>query len=88
MIKASLRIAFRVEGEFWCAYLAADDTMADAVLLGSIRMSVAQSHGDIKDKFMSLMQETVATAAIDLGAKLVWPDPPRPAPESERSGNA
>lgn len=49
------RLAFRVEGDMWNCYYADMDTMKDAQLLGSIRMSLARDK-KIKDRFMAFMK--------------------------------
>lgn len=86
--KASVRLAMRAEGAFWNAYLADHDTMAGAVLLGSIRMAAVQDK-DRRFRFMALMQESFSAAFRDVGGgKMSWPDPPQAAPEHERSGSA
>jgi hypothetical protein len=82
------RLAMRVEGEFWNAYLASIGTMTDSVLLGSIRMTAVQDR-DRKDRFMALMQESLAAAVREsTGVEISWPDAPESAPEHERSGSA
>jgi len=59
------RLARRVEGDFWNAYLAHNDTMDGAVLLGSIR-APAVKDPDRKARFFGLMKETAAAAVKDL----------------------
>lgn len=81
------RLALRHEGEWWNAYWARSlHSMDGAVLMGSIRMSLA--HGAAKDAFVSTM-----TLAFDqivheiVGQSPTW-SAPRPGPENERSGHA
>jgi hypothetical protein len=85
MNKVPFRLAMRVEGEWWNAYIAKLGTMSDAKLIGSICM-VAASDERIKDAFMQLMIVVVSKIAADLGIKTAWPDPPEAAPEHERAG--
>lgn len=80
------RIAFRVEGAMWNAYLAASDTMEGATLLGSLRMDIARNPIR-KAQFQSLMTEVMA----DLTESAFGERPDmnvQAAPEHERSGNA
>jgi hypothetical protein len=81
------RLALRHEGTWWNAYWAKhQDSMNDAVLLGSIRMSLA--HGAAKDAFVGTM-----TLAFDqivhevVGQTPEWSEP-HAAPEHEKAGNA
>ena len=83
------RLALRVEGDYWNAYFAAPETMENAVHLGSIMMAAVVDNDDRKQAFMALMQDVVADFIEGaIGQRPTWPDPPEPAPESERSGNA
>lgn len=83
----NLRLAFRVEGDWWKAYAAPMGTMDGAVLLGSIGMKAA-SISSIKEAFMELMKDIVNEYLRDAGVVTTgWNDPQR-APESERSGRA
>ena len=85
----AIRMALRVEGDYWNAYLARNHTMDGAMLLGSILLGVIAKSPDRKERFMALMQEALTDAAKDVhGLQLSWPEPPRPAPEHERSGTA
>jgi hypothetical protein len=87
-VRSPFRLALRVEGAFWNAYLAHTDTMAEAMLLGSIRLAAVQDQ-DRQTRFMALMQESLAAALMDAaGIEMSWPDPPETAPEHERSGRA
>lgn len=87
-VRAPFRLAMRAEGAFWNAYLAHSDTMAESMLLGSIRLAAVQEP-DRKARFMALMQESLAAALMDTaGVTISWPDPPKTAPEHERNGSA
>ena len=48
------RLAFRVEGDNWCAYYALTDSMVDAVPLATIRMKLVANQ-DRRKAFMTLM---------------------------------
>lgn len=85
MKKAQIgRLAMREEGEFWNAYFADTESMEDALLLGSIRMTCVRGHPHRKDQFMAMMR-----GIIDQGVKelydqdLKWNEP-TPGPENER----
>jgi hypothetical protein len=56
------RLALRQEGALWNAYLAESDSMNNAVLLGSIKMSVVKNSEARKREFMDLMTAVVADA--------------------------
>lgn len=78
------RLALRIEGEFWNAYYAMPETMDDAVLLGSIRMTIAMDPRR-KAQFMALASEVVA----DLVEEATGTRPrmiTERAPEHERRG--
>lgn len=79
---SKFRLALRVEGEFWNAYLAGMDTMDNALLLGSIRMSVVTNNKRIKSQFMSLMQDTISYAIKnEFGITIKKWERPRTAPK-------
>lgn len=82
-----LRLAFRVEGQFWNCYVAESDTMEGARLVGSVLFDAARSSAAVKSGFISLMKsvfEEIAEAAT--GAEVShWVT--TPAPEHERSGH-
>ena len=82
----SLRLALRVEGDFWNAYIAATDTMDGALLFGSIHMSAAADPA-VKDMFMTTMSAARVRALTVAGHKPVRMEV-RPAPEHERAGRA
>jgi hypothetical protein len=81
------RLALRVEGEFWNAYWAPrQDSMADAVLLASIRMLFVEGDSPLKDQFMTLAKDSFAKAVQEaIGQTPRWAAPVS-APERERSG--
>lgn len=79
------RIALRVEGDFWNAYYAPPDTMAGAILLGSISIGIVQRSETTKRAFMDLMRAVVADMIRDtLHTEPAWSDPIS-APEHERN---
>lgn len=82
------RLAMRQEGNKWTAYYAMPGTMKDAVYLGQIAMRFVQTD-ERRDAFMALMKEAVGDVLQEItGMRPIWPDAPKPAPESERSGSA
>lgn len=86
-ISVPIRLALRVEGENWNAYAAEPDSMKDAIFLGSIAMGFVVKNPKRKDQFAKLMADCIA----DYIQEIVGERPTmetRPAPESERSGNA
>jgi hypothetical protein len=81
--KLTVRLALRVEGDFWNAYYASHDTMSDAVLMGSLLMLLTENQ-ERKQAFIDLM--TAAMADIieqQAGQRPTW-DPPKEAPFWER----
>ena len=83
------RLALRQEGNWWNAYYALRmDSMDGAIHLGSIAMQAVATNPEVKQAFMSTMRLVVAEIVKDAtGITPKW-KAPRPAPESERSGNA
>lgn len=82
------RIALRVEGDNWNAYFAPPDTMDGSLYLGSIRLTLV-ALPERKEAFMALMRDVVGDLMEDtLGQRPVWPDPPKRAPEHERTKRA
>lgn len=83
------RLALRVEGDFWVAYFAARDTMEGAIVLGSVRLAVIEERPDRIEGFRLFIQEVYGDLVENLvGERPTWPNPPVPAPEHERAGNA
>ena len=82
------RLALRVEGDNWNAYWAEVGTLDGAIFLGSIKMAFVTQSAKRKQQFMDLMAACAADALQDiLGERPAW-NPPREAPDGERSGNA
>ena len=82
------RIAFRHEGSMWNAYWADSDNMKDAILMGSILMTIVTLNPELKLKFMEAMRSAVDTILKEgLGIKSEWAGPQK-APEHERAGEA
>lgn len=80
------RIAFRREGKFWVAYYALNETMEDAIVLGSVAMALIEDDEDAKDAFICLIRGTVGKILSHAGP-ISW-DAPIKAPEHERSGHS
>ena len=81
------RLALRQEGDWWEAYYALPDSMADAIPLGRIRMAIA-AIPERKAGFMALMREVVADLIEEkTGMRPTWKEP-YAAPEHERAGQA
>jgi hypothetical protein len=79
------RVALRAEGENWNAYFADPKTMEGAVYLGSIKLTLVE-RADRKNAFIQLMRDTVGDMMEEtLGVRPIWPTPPQPAPEHERT---
>ena len=81
------RLALRHEGEWWNAYWTKhQDSMIEAVLLGSIRVTLA--HSAAKDAFIEAMKLAFNNLVEDLTGQTPEWGAPHAAPESERSGHA
>lgn len=80
------RVAMRVEGDWWVAFLAEPGTMEGALELGRIRMTVVQDPGR-KQAFMGTFSSFVAEILEEqFGERPEMPV--QPAPEHERAGRA
>lgn len=79
------RLAFRVKDNMWNVYYAANDTMEGALLLGSLRMSLAMVP-EHRTAFMALMRGTMDTAfRKTMGLEPSWREPVEsPAAEREQ----
>jgi len=88
MTQPVLRLAMRVEGNKWNAYIAKGDTMDGAIWVGSIALRFVENNPQRKQAFIDLMTGAM-TEVIEMffGVK---PDKweQRPAPERDRSGEA
>lgn len=83
----AFRLAMRVEGDFWNAYMAAPSTMEGATLLGSVRMTLVADQ-EAKDAFMQVMQFVFGKAIEQaIGVSPTWNGAEK-APEHERAGRA
>lgn len=83
-----VRLAFRVEGDWWNAYVAPTESMNNALLLGSIRMTAVVGKPKCKAAFMELMKESMGDFVRSIGSEVTaWNDPVT-APEHEKAGRA
>ena len=84
----AMRLAFRKEGAFVNCYLASDTTMNDAVLLGSMRVTVCDAQPDVWDDWKTMMRRVLEFHIKSvLGITPEWSGEQR-APEHERAGEA
>ena len=86
--KMMLRLAFRVEGEWWNAYIAEPGTMEGAYLVGSIRFGTVHGKRKRRDAFMALMKAAFEDAMKSAGLPAAEFMEERPAPQHERAGRA
>ena len=83
-----LRLSFRVEGDWWNAYVAAPNKMDGARHIGSILMAAVRDNQDRKQAFMDLMQSFLGDIIAEVfGSQPEWSEPVQ-APQSERAGRA
>jgi hypothetical protein len=80
------RIAFREEGEFCNVYLAKLDSMDNAILLGSMRLTVLRV--GVFEDYKALMQKWASAAIEDVLGVTPHEFIEERAPEHERSGKA
>ncbi len=86
--KMPIRLALRIEGDWWVAYLAQHDTMDGAKRLGSILMGAITDNPVRKQAFMAIFQGMVGDAIRETtGQSPDWAEP-QSAPEAERAGRA
>lgn len=83
----NMRLAMRVEGNFWNAYVAAQDSMEGAELIGSIAFVCVQDE-DRRAAFLRFMSECFEAIVYDITGVEPEFTEIRPAPEHERSGRA
>jgi hypothetical protein len=89
MTEMPVRLALRVEGDRWNAYVAHQDRMDGAIWLGSILMTMVTDNPVRRADFIALMQSAMGDVIEGvLGTRPTWPNPPERAPEHERSGSA
>jgi cellulase/cellobiase CelA1 len=82
------RIAIRTEGEFVNAYWAKVDTLADAVLICSVKRA-PMANPALFEQFKRLAEAIITQTYGAAFGSLVGPTfVERPAPDTERSGNA
>ncbi len=82
------RLALRVEGDFWNAYIAAPESMEGAVFMGSIPMAFVANKPERKEAFMNLMKACFDDFIQEnIGQLPTWGEP-KVAPEKDRTGNA
>lgn len=83
------RIAFREEGPFVNVYLAKHDSMADAMLIGSIMKSILNADAPAQfEKLRELFQVGIAVCIKEvMGVDVHHFDTSR-APDHEKAGNA
>lgn len=84
----AFRLAMRVEGNWWVAYMARAGTMDDAKRIGSILMGAVNDNPERKQAFMALMQDVMSDAIKAVTGQVVDWNEPQTAPESERAGRA
>lgn len=87
MSESPIRIAIREEGEWVNAYIAQRETMADAILVATLRTSVAQLPG-ARAAFLVYVRELARVIVDDaLGVGVFKGTELQAAPEHERSGH-
>ena len=86
VVDAPIRLALRVEGSWWVAYVADRDTMKDAREIG--RIALAAVRGDaLRERWKTLMGDVLRFELAEAGLTVARMDE-QVAPMSERSGSA
>ncbi len=83
-----IRLAMRVEGDWWVAYMAQAGTMNGAKRLGSILMGIVENNSERKQAFIALMQSAMTDAIKNIFNQTPDWNAPELAPEAERAGRA
>lgn len=87
-MSAPFRIAFRVEGPMVNVYLALQDSMKEAMLIGSCMKSILDVDRKQFEMFREIMQNGIAVAIKDTLGVDVHHFGIEPAPEHEKAGNS
>lgn len=83
-----IRLAFRKEGAFVNCYVAKEETMADATLIGSMRRTCLDHSPDVWEDWKALMKRVLEFhIKTSLNLTPEWGGEHK-APEHERSGEA
>jgi hypothetical protein len=78
------RLALRVDGAMWNAYVAPLQTMEHAIWIGSIRLKLVENDPRRKEQFMGLMKDCLKDTLKEIGVEVErWNE--QTAPEHERS---
>jgi len=86
-VNIPIRLAFRTEGEFVNTYVAMANTMANALLIGSIRRGILDRDETIWARWKELMLAALSNAIEDQFGQTPTFDEQR-APEHEKAGKA
>lgn len=86
--RVALRLALRVEGAHWVAYIAELGDMKGAVRIGSILMRAVENNTERKEQFMALMRGAMGDAVTTMGGNVMGWNDPHPAPEHEKAWRA
>jgi hypothetical protein len=82
--KLPMRMAMRVEGDKWNAYIAHPDTMKGAIWIGSIAMRFVENNPERKQAFIDIMAGALSEMIAGLlGRTPSWET--QTAPEHERT---
>jgi len=86
-VSIPIRLAFRTEGEFVNAYIALTNTMANALLIGSIKRGILDRDETIWTRWKELMLAALSNVIVDQFGQTPTFDEQR-APEHEKAGEA
>jgi hypothetical protein len=87
LVDAPVRLALRVEGKWWVAYIARIDNMKGALEMGRILVKACKDDIEVEAAFKDCMSKLMVSRLRMEGLEVARMDQ-RPAPESERSGNS
>ena len=84
-VKVPIRLAIRRQGDYLNAYIARDDTLDGATLIGSLLYSAASRDRALRDGFKQSMQRAMSNVIEDLtGHRPRLEEQPIPAHESRQ----
>ena len=83
--RPAVRLAFRIEGEYWNCYMAQPQTMEGAHLLGSILAAIVENNAGHKHAFKKLMESVLSDAVKRATGRRPTRMDTNPAPEHERT---
>lgn len=86
--RQNIRLAIRMEGEWVNAYIAAGDTMENAIHIGSVRRILCDNDPEVFQAWGNAMNRAMVDTVEMVSGKAVIQTQQEKAPEHERAGRA